>query len=151
MINYRKIERIATELEQRLGCGDAACLNERTGKEQEEVNAPAPCVEACGMTASEREAGLRRLIKMARTVKANKKLTSRQKKAALDKIRRVATSFTLNKSMLDRAPQSDALRSMNTLQKVNNLLGDIGKNTSINEVIAPRCGIAAKSPKPSRN
>lgn len=135
MINYRKIERIAAELEQRLGCGDAACLDERTSQEQEEVNAPKPCVEACGMTASEREAGLRRLIKMAKSVKVNKKLTGRQKQAALDKIRRVATSFTINKSVLDRPVQTDALRSMNTQNKVNGLLNEIGKTKTVNEVV----------------
>lgn len=137
MINYRKIERIATELENRLGIGyeeDGTC-----GIDNGEmaVNPPTPSVAASCMTASEKEEGLRRLIRMAKSVKANRNLTSRQKIAALDKIRKVATeNFSVTKSVLKNQPVDPR-----TVQKdmknapLNSLLNEIGRSTTVNEVV----------------
>ena len=44
MINYRKIERIAAELEKSLGIQDQ--IDERVEKEQERTDAPVPSLEA---------------------------------------------------------------------------------------------------------
>ena len=135
MIDYEKLERIASELEKRL-TGETETLadkiDERNEEEKEKADVPEKCLEASDEAPAadaepvkkdaKRLASLRRLVKMARDIKANARLTSEQKKMALAKLREAANALSVSRSDLNKNLNGDVVKVMKTVSGINELV-----------------------------
>jgi hypothetical protein len=144
MIDLHKFEKIASELEAKLGIvaeeeSLQTEIEERTEEEKKEIEVPTPSVEASTeetVEANEEEvemdakefatariAHLTRLVKLAKTVKKSKKLSAEEKQEALNKIEKVAASndLKIKKTDLNKMLTNDVTRIMKTTSKLNSL------------------------------
>lgn len=156
MINYRKIERIAAELEKSLGIEEQPVQNqieERVEKEQETTEAPVPSLEArkagkcseCGQekcicekqNKQARIAHLTRLVKLAKAVKKSTKMTAKEKEEALKSIEKASkkgANVGVKKSELNRAVTTEIIKNVKQIGKLNQEIKEV-EGMTLNQVI----------------
>ena len=115
--------------------GEPDCTCPECVKEQECTGQPdCTCPECVKEQTASRMASLKRLIRLARSVKANDSLTAAQKQQALKKIEAAGKSITalnLNQATLNRKLTSTSVQSVKTgLTKLNDAM-DMAKNENI--------------------
>lgn len=133
MIDLIKFEKIASELEAKLGVAEAESLQtqieERTEQEKEKVDVPTPSVEASEeVDTTARIAHLKRLMKLAKAVKKSKKLSAEEKTEALKTIKssaklekKAADDLKIKRTDLNKMLTTDVTKIMKTTTKLNEL------------------------------
>ena len=146
MIDLAKFDKIASELEAKLGIvAEEQSLqkeiDERTEKEKETVDTPTPSVEAADEVetienvesvdvkeeATARIAHLKRLIKLAKNVKKSKKMSAEEKQEAMNKIEksakltRTADDLAIKRNDLNKQLTNDTTKIMKTPGALNKL------------------------------
>ena len=141
MIDFHKFEKIASELEAKLGINADESLQteieKRTEEEKKEVEVPTPSVEASTEeiekvdvkeVATARIAHLNRLIKLAKAVRKSQKLSAEEKQEALKKIensadieKKAAKDLKIKKTDLNKMLTTDVTKIMKTTTELNEL------------------------------
>lgn len=143
MIDLAKFDKIASELEAKLGITAEeeslqTQIEERTEQEKEKVDVPTPSVEASEEVDTEakaekldttaRIAHLKRLVKLAKAVKKSEKLSAEEKQEALGKIeksakieKKAASDLKIKRTDLNKMLTTDVTKIMKTTNKLNKL------------------------------
>lgn len=145
MIDLNRLDKIASELEEKLNVNEESLQNkieERTEEEKEKTEVPEPSIQASeeekekteapasSVQASEEEdkkventariAHLKRLIKLAKVVKKSKKLNAEEKEKALNSIK-VSAELKIKRTDLNKMLTNDVTKIMKTTTKLNEL------------------------------
>lgn len=144
MVDLNRLEKIASELEEKLNVNEESLQNkieERTEEEKEKIEVPEPSIQASeeekekneapasSVQASEEDkkventariAHLKRLIKLAKVVKKSKKLNAEEKEQALNSIK-ASAELKIKRTDLNKMLTNDVTKIMKTTTKLNNL------------------------------
>lgn len=128
MIDLNRLEKIASELEEKLNVNEESLQNkieERTKEEKEKNEVPEPSVQASTeedkkVENTARIAHLKRLIKLAKAVKNSNKLNAEEKEQALNSIK-ASAELKIKRTDLNKMLTNDVTKIMKTTTKLNEL------------------------------